>query len=188
MRVVRENLGGGLYRLNIVPTSCCENVERLPREVKDRVVSDAISRMRHEDRTHRPFGCGCSHTCVSNPCHCGRVESELTPKRRSYSELDRLKRCGEPDGIDVHVDRPLIENFRSRSEWALAMAKYRTLEDVAKDCDWECREPMKGTDFYRSQPTVCSVWVDEDEWDNDFDWFDNDDDDWDEWSCLQGRY
>ena len=24
------------------------------------------------------------------------------------------------------------------------MAKYRTLEDVARACDWECREPMKG--------------------------------------------
>ena len=51
----------------------------------------------------------------------------------------------KPHGIDIHVDRPLRENFWSHRDWADAMAKYRTLEDVAKDCDWPCKEPMKGT-------------------------------------------
>lgn len=90
----------------------------------------------------------------------------------------------EPDGIDVHVDRPLRENFCTHHDWALAMAKYRTLEDVAKDCDWECREPMKGvterpwqkpclhTEPLRSR-VVIEVEEDEDEWEDD-DWF------WDE--------
>jgi hypothetical protein len=44
----------------------------------------------------------------------------------------------------------LRENFASHHDWAMAMAKYRTLEDVAKDCDWECREPMKGAEFYNT--------------------------------------
>lgn len=80
----------------------------------------------------------------------------------------------EPDGIDIHVDRPLRENFRSHISWCDAMAKYRTLERVAKDCNWECREPMKGTPNYRNLSEPKCV-VDEDwigpNWDDDNDDF-----------------
>jgi len=81
----------------------------------------------------------------------------------------------EPDGIDIHVDRPLRENFRSHISWCDAMAKYRTLERVAKDCNWECREPMKGTPNYRNLSEPKCV-VDED-WVGP-NWDDDDDDFW----------
>ena len=98
------------------------------------------------------------HTCCVEPKH---NVCSCTPNR-------------EPDGIDIHVDRPLRENFRSHMSWCDAMAKYRTLERVAKDCDWECREPMKGTPNYRnfSEPK----WVPNEGWEY-FDMFDDDDDD-----------
>lgn len=188
MKVVKRNLGGGLYRLELVPTICCENVNAIPQHVKDSIMRDVITREKNGCVKSEPSNW---NRCCDKPRHCewNRLSDEkFEPKRRSYAELDALRRNGEPDGIDIHVDRPLRENFGSLDSWARAMAKYRTLEDVAKDCDWECREPMKGTDFYRSCPTPSNTWVDED-WDEDeFDWCDDDDADWDEWSCLWRHY
>ena len=125
MRVKEVNLGNGLVRLVVEPTCTCER--HIPTHVVDEVMKDIVRRKKCEHTTHtNPWG----HT------HCTQVPTftrpTVTPNR-------------EPDGIDVHVDRPLRQNFRTHHDWAVAMAKYRTLEDVAKDCDWECREPMKGT-------------------------------------------
>jgi hypothetical protein len=186
MRVERKNLGGGLYRLEPVATHWSERINMMPQSIMDAVMRDVINCMRQETdvkETFTPWGVrGSSHL---NSC----VHNNMAPKKRSYEELRRLESMREPDGIDIHVDRPLRENFFTRDEWAKAMAKYRTLEDVAKDCDWECREPMKGTDFYRSCPTPSNTWVDEDWDEDDFNWCDNDDDaDWDDWYCPWGRY
>ena len=152
MKVEKINLGNGLYRLEVVPTNCCENVNNVPSWVKDKMVQDFIKREKNVcmTSTSRP------NTLGNANLRCGRyttpLNTSLEPKRRSYAELRRLENTQEPDGIDIHVDRPLKENFPSMQDWALAMAKYRTLEDVAKDCDWECREPMKGTEFYNGIP------------------------------------
>lgn len=191
MKVDVKNLGCGLFRLEPTPTVCGEF---FPSHVMDMVMKDVIMKEREKRQAPTP----CTRNCFSRPQEtcCGRpswnTNHSLEPKRRSYEELDALKRFGEPDGIDVHVDRPLRENFISHKDWAIAMAKYRTLEDVAKDCDWECREPMKGTDFYRSAPTCSCGWEDnENDWQELEDWsdsWDDDDADWDEWSCLLGRY
>lgn len=183
MRVIKKSLGGGLYRLEPVPTFCCERIKDIPQHVMDDIMKDVIL---------RDNGCcNVKNTCSFNSFQPNRFNNDVTlePRKRSYAELRNLERFGEPDGIDIHVDRPLKENFCCHSEWARAMAKYRTLEDVAKDCDWECREPMKGTDFYRSCPTPSNAWVDEDWDDEDINWCDNDDDaDWDDWSCSKGWY
>jgi hypothetical protein len=187
MKVEKTNLGGGLYRLDLVRTACWENLDVVPQHVKDSIMKDVITREKN----------GCVKTQPSNwnrccadvrPCGWNRpTVDKFEPKKRSYAELDALRRHGEPDGIDIHVDRPLRENFGSLDSWARAMAKYRTLEDVAKDCDWECREPMKGTDFYQS-PFAKPSRVEE-SWVDDVCWFDDDeDDDFEEWSCLFGRY
>ena len=190
MRVEKRNLGGGLYRLELVPTVCCENVNAIPQHIKDSIMRDVITR--EKNNCVKAELSNWNH-CCEKPLHCewNRPSvNKFEPKRRSYAELDALRSNGEPDGIDVHVDRPLRENFGSHDSWARAMAKYRTLEDVAKDCDWECREPMKGTDFYHS-PFASELDCVEDEWDRDdtLSWFDDDDDaEWDEWSCLWGRY
>ena len=208
MRVEKKNLGNGVFRLEIVPTNVQESVKHLPSHVKDTIMRDAISRMRCEDsKTNVRFSgeyeptrweSNCTlnrntnkwyNGCLnSTPCSPKRDEF-VSPHRRSYEELRRLEQTREPDGIDIHVDRPLKENFWSHSDWALAMAKYRTLEDVAKDCDWECCEPMKGAEmFYRSELTPCCqshVWDDDDlQIDNgvwcstDSDWDDEDEFGW----------
>jgi hypothetical protein len=152
MKVEKINLGNGLYRLDIVPTSCCEDVKNVPSWVKDKMVQDFIKREKNVCMTSTSH----PNTLGNANLRCGRyttpLNTSLEPKRRSYAELRRLENTREPDGIDIHVDRPLKENFPSTHDWALAMAKYRTLEDVAKDCDWECREPMKGTEFYNGIP------------------------------------
>lgn len=133
MRIKETPLGRGLSRLEVEPMCSCER--NLPTHVVDEIMRDIIDRKR----------CGCvENRCESTwnrprfakPCHTQvpRFTRPCVPQRPNR----------EPDGIDIHVDRPLRENFYSHHDWAVAMAKYRTLEDVAKDCDWECREPMKG--------------------------------------------
>ncbi len=197
MKVEKINLGNGLYRLEIVPTSCCENVDNVPSWVKEKMVQDFIKREKNICMTcnSRPTTINtCPKTLGNANLCCGRyttpLNTSLEPKRRSYAELRRLENTQEPDGIDIHVDRPLKENFPSMHDWALAMAKYRTLEDVAKDCDWECREPMKGAeDFYKgilpkvSDPRCLEGEVMYEEW-GDVDWFNDDeeDDDYRDWS------
>lgn len=54
----------------------------------------------------------------------------------------------EPDGVDIHVDRPRRENYYSHKAWAKDMAEYRMLIDQAKKCDWPCREPLQGVPSY----------------------------------------
>lgn len=51
---------------------------------------------------------------------------------------------GEPDGIDIHVDRPLPHMFEYDFQFRNAMAVYRELERLAHEADWPCREPMRG--------------------------------------------
>lgn len=65
----------------------------------------------------------------------------------------------EPDGVDIHVDRPRQENYLSHKKWAQDMANYRCLIDQAKKCDWPCREPMKGIPNYVSH--IQRDWYDE---------------------------
>ena len=144
MRVIKMDLGGGLFRFEPVATTSWECVDSIPCDVMDRIMKDVFN---------NEFGLERKTELKQTPtheCHKHCCDNNFGPKKRSYAELDELKRFGEPDGIDVHVDRPLRKNFASHHDWAMAMAKYRTLEDVAKDCDWECREPMKGVEFYNT--------------------------------------
>ncbi len=138
MRVKETNLGGGVIRLEVVPTFCGEFI---PTNVVDQIMRDVMTRKSRE----------CKPKVETHRCNCGRVglpnmpwaNKNLTPRQRE--ELAWRDTSREPDGIDVHVDRPRKEKFCSQRSWADAMAKYRMLEDAARACDWECREPMKGT-------------------------------------------
>lgn len=123
MRVKEVLLTNNLVRLEIEPT--CSFERNIPTHVVDDIMRDVIR------RKNNTCNCGTSwqRPCVATP--------PPAPRR-------------EPDGIDIHVDRPLRENFSSHIAWCDAMAKYRTLEHVAKDCNWPCREPMKGVQ--QSQP------------------------------------
>lgn len=130
MRVRKVNLGNGVFRLVVEPMLSCER--NVPTHAIDKMVEDVIRREK-----------GC---CVPTPHVCEAPKPWW--ERECRQPIRPIPHCvpnREPDGIDVHVDRPLRENFWSHRDWCDAMAKYRTLEHVAKDCDWECREPMKGT-------------------------------------------
>lgn len=135
MKVKVINIGGGLKRLELEPQCSCESF--VPTHVVDNIMRDVINRENRVvtptpmvRRFERPF-------IPKNPCVCTSTRRQIENAWRDTPN--------EPHGIDIHVDRPLRENFWSHRDWADAMAKYRTLEDVAKDCDWPCKEPMKGT-------------------------------------------
>lgn len=138
MKVNEVNVGGGVVRLEVVPTFWGESI---PCHVADRVMKDVIER---KSKRVEPTVCH-AHRCTST------VSAPVSPWVSSHTRMtDKVRQelawrdtSREPDGIDVHVDRPRKENFWSHKQWADAMAKYRTLEDVARACDWECREPMK---------------------------------------------
>lgn len=163
MRIKETNLGMGLSRLDVEPMCSCER--NLPTHVVDEIMRDIIRRKKN--------ACGCDD--IRNAWgRCANVRNDV----RNPWVKDTVC-CGrrEPDGIDVHVDRPLRENFRTHWQWADAMAKYRTLERVAKDCDWPCKEPMKGVaerpwrslvNHPKKVTVVTTVDVD------DFDWLDDD--------------
>lgn len=131
MRVNEVNIGNGIVRFEIEPSCACER--NIPTHVVDSIIKDVIKQKNL--RGERPT------------VHCGCQTMTRVPK---FSKPMVAMPRREPDGIDVHVDRPLRENFRSHRSWADAMAKYRTLEMVAKDCDWECREPMRTLPNYRN--------------------------------------
>lgn len=140
MRIKDVNLGGGLYRLEAEPTCWGEDVRCVPTHVMDDIMRDVASKKRN--------GIGCDCGCnsgrgvnLARPC--------VAPNR-------------EPDGIDIHVDRPQRQNYGGwDAEWGFQkdLRNYRKLEALAKECNWPCREPMKGAPNYRnlSQPCVPSV-------------------------------
>lgn len=122
VKVKEVKVGNGVVRFDIEP-SCAR--EQMPSSVVEDIMRDVVKQKnsRWTSSTATP-----KFTNPISTCGCG---------------------MREPDGIDIHVDKPLKKNFRYHSQWVDAMAKYRTLERVAKDCDWECREPMATIPNYR---------------------------------------
>ena len=98
------------------------------------------------------------NVCCDREVPCCFNELESKPHFFDLYEQPRME-MREPDGVDIHVDRPLRENYFSHHKWAVDMANYRTLIDCAKKCDWPCKEPMKGVpanamtrDWYDENP------------------------------------
>lgn len=157
MRVKEVNLGKGLSRLEVEPTCFCER--NIPTHVIDDIMRDIIEKKKRGDVNNR-------ETCFRE-------------NRRSFLQ-QKVEQCWnptrtpnrEPDGIDVHVDRPLRENFRSHFAWADAMAKYRSLEQCAKDCDWPCKEPMRGMPQPKKNVEKVKCWSFVDDINDEFDDFD----------------
>lgn len=131
MIVEEVKLGNGLVRLEVKPTCSCER--NIPTSVIDDVMRDIIRRKKCEREAE---------------ARTKRIEAERIERERMQAFGTMPCGCGvqnrEPDGIDVHVDRPRKEQFCSISAWADALGKYRNLERAAKDCDWPCKEPMRG--------------------------------------------
>lgn len=70
------------------------------------------------------------HNCCCN----SRPTNNWQPTSKPQVESQRFDR--EPDGVQIFVDRPRIENYGgNRQKWAMDMANYRTLIDQAKKCD-----------------------------------------------------
>lgn len=126
-RISTENIGGGIHRITV------EGNEYLPTHVADDIARDVFRRENERETNTWTSSC------------CGRVGRTVsTPTFNRPTVPNR-----EPDGIDVHVDRPRRENYGGISwvandAYQRDLAKYRILERVAKDCDWPAREPMKG--------------------------------------------
>ena len=99
--------------------------------------------------------CSCCNTAHQVPCREERPASLAS--KFVYPSQPTSSR--EPDGVDIHVDRPRQENYWSRQQWAKDMANYRCLIDQAKKCDWPSKEPMKGIPHYASQ--IQRDWYDE---------------------------
>ena len=75
--------------------------------------------------------------CQSKKCSCGNCDCDCDCDcHKKECIFDR-----EPDGVQIIVDRPRIENYDSRGKWAKDMSTYRNLIDLAKKCDWETRIP-----------------------------------------------
>lgn len=128
--IIKEvNIGNGIIRLDVEQTSPFE--VKPSKDVMDDIMRDIIKNRNNRCEQENRF----YHNREMHGCLC----CQTAPNR-------------EPDGIDVHVDRPLRENFSSQSRWADAMAKYRTLERVAKACDWECKEEIATVPNYKRIP------------------------------------
>lgn len=177
MRVKEINLGNGLSRLEV--DDCFGRT--LPTHVVDEIMRDIVARKRREGTRGVQTSascecCGRSTMTSRSPFTMGSTTISRNPFMNRREDTPFRDTLREPDGIDIHVDRPRREIFCTHREWAEAMAKYRTLEDVAKDCDWPCKEPMKG--FEETAPRF--PWMEnkdfpsldeefEDEWDDDDD-------------------
>lgn len=172
MRIKETPIGNGVSRFEVEHTFPCER--NVPERIVDMIMRDVMKLKR--DRAMNNKRCGTTTACkaptFSRPCSSGNCCTNR------FSEPSVTSCCSkrEPDGIDVHVDRPIRENFWTYGEWCEALAKYRTLEQVAKDCDWEYREPMNGVSERTLSSNSCCkdfdtcVSFDDDE-DDDFEWF-----------------
>lgn len=129
MKINEVNIGNGIVRLMVEPTCSCE--KHIPMHVLDEIMKDVIRRKKCEEKVFEQT-------------------STRMPRFSDFSCSNHIRPNREPDGIDVHVDRPLRENFASHWGWANAMDKYRKLEKAAKSCDWPCREPMQTLPNYRN--------------------------------------
>ena len=155
MRIKDVNLGGGLFRLEVEPTHCCENVHNVPTHVMDGIMRDVAHRLENKQSN-----------CCSN-----RQERPWLEAPR-FNEVNKdftrpLPFEGAEDGIDIHVDKPRREMY-GNGAWDEQMfhndtAAYNELKKAAKRCDWPCREPMKCAPQVPQAPQRCEC-----EWEDDF--------------------
>ena len=137
MKINVINVGDGIKRMEI-ETSFGEP-SRVPTHIADDIMRDVVRRERNGQ----------------NVCTCQRIAIPAEPAFAQTTSWNRplpTPPNREPDGIDVHVDRPQRSMYGGVS-WAAEdafrrdMSKYRSLEALAKQCNWPAREPMKGVGF-----------------------------------------
>jgi hypothetical protein len=133
MKISTENIGNGIIRFTAEPQIPSE--KNTPQFAIDLMVEDAIKQ--ESARLKAPI-----EKPKANKPH---YETTTTWDKPSYGIPEPIEKIiPEPDGIDIHVDRPLRKEFGSFAEWHEAMLNYRELERLAHVCDWPCKEPMKG--------------------------------------------
>ena len=67
------------------------------------------------------------------------VRQSVMPRKRFVVDESEVE-TGEPDGISVRVDRPRMANYTNFGKFTEDLAKYKSLERAAKDCDWMNRD------------------------------------------------
>ena len=148
MRVKDSYLGNGLHRLDVEPMFPNET-DNIPQDVIDNMMMDIIVNG--------------AQSAAKNNCADSYAKNECAWYQ---NRTDEVKFSNKPDGIVVQVDRPKQEYFDTYREWSAAMDKYRTLERLADECDWENMKDIIPYDI--------------DVQDNDIDFHDNDTEDVDD--------
>ena len=148
MRIKDVNLGGGLFRLEVEPTHCCENVHNVPTHVMDDIMRDVTRR-------------------VGNKQHNDCCNQSPRAERPWLNGMPRpmQKPMREADGIDIHLDLPRREMYGgwdAEIGYQRDLKKYRQLEQLAKECNWPCREPMKGAPQVPQTPQRCGCECEDD--------------------------
>lgn len=92
----------------------------------EKPVTKATVVVEDSNQTH-PFGCTCPK------CAPRKATPKPCAPRHDFNR--------EPDGVQINVDRPRVENYISRHDFAVDMANYRTLIEQAKKCEWKSRVP-----------------------------------------------
>ena len=62
----------------------------------------------------------------------------VVPRKRFVIDESEVE-TGEPDGISIRVDRPRMSDYTNFGKFTEDLAKYKSLERAAKDCDWKNR-------------------------------------------------
>lgn len=143
MRISDVNVGNGVFRLNVEPTSWSENVNRIPTHVMDEIARNVATRLRNEQNKNTWV----TPTWSAPTCTCQRTPSwaEGTPTWDARPTVPQ-RPMGEPDGFDAHIDRPKRENYGGiGADWGFRndLRKYNKALEAVKECNWPCKEPMK---------------------------------------------
>jgi hypothetical protein len=144
MKINEVKIGNGISRFEVEPQVPSE--KNVPQHIIDLMIEDII-KQKNGSAAHS-YDLDSTTNATKAPIYSYDYDDEP-----DYGDEEEDDEWGweaekapnrEPDGIDIHVDRPLREKFATYGSWVDAIAKYRSLERLAHECDWPCKEPMKG--------------------------------------------
>lgn len=180
MQIQVKDLGNGLYKVeaktNQFEAMRSSTVDNAVREfIKNRRGSMTAAPAQPQSTTtqRRPNGYGVAKFQQPEMC-CQHKHANQTP-RNGEKQCAVVRDGKKVHGIDIHVDVPERKDFVYGHEWRQAMQDFRNLEELAKKCDWPCKEPPSWAPKAKPQFEAPSCWDDDDdlEWEDD-EWEDDD--------------
>lgn len=143
MKVLFKEIGNGVERIEVVFNP--NERKQMPQHAFEHMINDAINQRRCEDFSRREvedFVSRISRPVVRPMMRDWDIKREISDELMDLFDINpqvlsrEMRPMEEPHGIDIHVDRPQRQNFRSFYEWDDAMTRYRNLETSAKLCSW----------------------------------------------------